>query len=122
MCVTVASVSSHLVVRTRRFWKIKEKKIEKKINIDLAIIASQSSERRFMTWELYQVLLEPPLKSLGLSVVTTNLGSYTALGRDISWYAPDTGETDSMGCTKGLEEESCQLAAILTAFVTTKVL
>jgi len=27
----------------------KEKKIEKKINIDLAIIASQSSERRFMT-------------------------------------------------------------------------
>jgi len=31
------------------FWKIKEKKIEKKINIDLAMIASQSSERRFMT-------------------------------------------------------------------------
>ena len=31
------------------FWKIKEKKIEKKINIDLAIIASQSSERQFMT-------------------------------------------------------------------------
>ena len=47
--MTVASVSSHLVVRTWRFWKIKEKKIEKKINIDLAIIASQSSERRFMT-------------------------------------------------------------------------
>jgi len=36
------------------FWKIKEKKIEKRINIDLAIIASQCSERRFMT---YQVLL-----------------------------------------------------------------
>jgi len=49
MCVTVASVSSHLVIRTWRFWKIKEKKIEKEINIDLAIIASQSSERQFMT-------------------------------------------------------------------------
>ena len=45
----IASVSSHLVIRTRRFWKIKEKKIEKKINIDLAIIASQCSERQFMT-------------------------------------------------------------------------
>jgi len=31
------------------FWKIKEKKIGKKINIDLAIIASQSSERWFIT-------------------------------------------------------------------------
>ena len=49
MHVTIASVSSHLVIRIRCFWKIKEKKIEKKINIDLAIIASQSSERRFMT-------------------------------------------------------------------------
>ena len=42
--VTVASVSSHLVVRPRRFWKIKEKKIEKKINNDLAIVASQYLE------------------------------------------------------------------------------
>ena len=49
MCMTVTSVLSHLVVRTRHFWKIKEKKIEKKINIDLAIIASQCSERQFMT-------------------------------------------------------------------------
>ena len=49
MCVTVASVSSHLVVRTQHFWKVKEKKIENKINIDLAIIASQSSKRQFMT-------------------------------------------------------------------------
>ena len=49
MCMIVASVSSHLVVRTRCFWKIIEKKIENKINIDLAIIASQSSERQFMT-------------------------------------------------------------------------
>ena len=32
------------------FWKIKEKKIEKKINIDLAIIASQCSGRWFMTY------------------------------------------------------------------------
>ena len=46
--MTVTSVSSHLVIRTWRFWKIKEKKIEKKINIDLAKIASQSSERWFM--------------------------------------------------------------------------
>jgi len=43
MCVTVTSVLSHLVVRTRHFWKIKEKKVEKKINIDLAIVASQMS-------------------------------------------------------------------------------
>jgi len=41
MRVTIASVSSHLVVRTWCFWKIKEKKIEKKINIDLAVVASQ---------------------------------------------------------------------------------
>jgi len=49
MHVTVASVLSHLVVRTQCFWKIKEKKIEKKVNIDFAKIASQSSERWFMT-------------------------------------------------------------------------
>ena len=49
MHVIVASVSSHLVVRTWCFWKIIEKKIEKKINIDLALIASQTSERWFMT-------------------------------------------------------------------------
>ena len=39
MRVTIASVLSHLVIRTRRFWKIKEKKI----NIDLAIVTSQMS-------------------------------------------------------------------------------
>ena len=49
MRVTIASVSSHLVVRPRRFWKIKEKKMEKKINNDLAIVASQYLEGRFMT-------------------------------------------------------------------------
>ena len=35
------------------FWKRKEKKIEKKINTDLAIIASQSSERQFMTLKVF---------------------------------------------------------------------
>jgi len=49
MHMTVTSVLSHLVVRTQCFWKRKEKKIEKKININLAMIASQSLERRFMT-------------------------------------------------------------------------
>ena len=49
MCVTVASVSSHLVVRPRRFLKIKEKKMKMKINNDLAILASQYLEGRFMT-------------------------------------------------------------------------
>ena len=52
MRVIVASVLSHLVVRPRRFWKIKEKKIEKKINNDLAIVASQYLEGRFMTKNL----------------------------------------------------------------------
>jgi len=59
MCVTIASVLSHLVIRTRRFWKIKEKKIEKKININLAIIASQCSERRFMTDRFHPALPIP---------------------------------------------------------------
>ena len=49
MRVTIASVSSHLVVRPRCFWKIKEKKMKKKINNDLAIVASQYLEGRFMT-------------------------------------------------------------------------
>jgi len=40
---------SHLVVRPRRFWKIKEKKMKKKINNDLAIVANQYLEGRFMT-------------------------------------------------------------------------
>jgi len=38
--VLVASVLSHLVVRTWRFWKIKEKKYKKNINNDLAVVAS----------------------------------------------------------------------------------
>ena len=41
MCVTVASVLSHLVVRPRLFYKINENKKKRKINIDLAIVASQ---------------------------------------------------------------------------------
>ena len=41
MCMTIALVLSHLVIRTQYFWKIKEKKIEKIINNDLAIVASQ---------------------------------------------------------------------------------
>jgi len=49
MRVIVASVLSHLAVRPRHFWKIKKKKIEKKINNDLAIVASQYLEGRFMT-------------------------------------------------------------------------
>ena len=49
MRVIVASVLSHLVVRPRHFWKIKEKKMKKKINNDLAIVASQYLEGRFMT-------------------------------------------------------------------------
>ena len=43
MCMTITLISGHLVVRTRCFWKIKEKKMEKKINIDLAVVASQMS-------------------------------------------------------------------------------
>jgi len=36
----VASVLSHLVVSTRRFWKIKEKKYKRNINNDLAVVTS----------------------------------------------------------------------------------
>ena len=49
MRVIIVSVLSHLVVRPRRFWKIKEKKMKKKINNDLAIVASQYLKGRFMT-------------------------------------------------------------------------
>ena len=41
MHMTVASVLSHLVVRPRLFYKINENKSKRKINIDLAIVASQ---------------------------------------------------------------------------------
>ena len=41
MCMTVASVLSHLVVRPRLFYKINGNKSERKINIDLAVVASQ---------------------------------------------------------------------------------
>ena len=41
MCVTVASVLSHLVVRPRLFYKINKNKSKRKINIDLAVVASQ---------------------------------------------------------------------------------
>ena len=41
MHMTIASVLSHLVVRSRLFYKINENKIKRKINIDLAIVASQ---------------------------------------------------------------------------------
>jgi len=69
MCVTITSVLSHLVVRTQHFWKIKEKKIEKKINIDLAIIASQCLKRRFMTFSLSEVLLKNSFGTLYLLVL-----------------------------------------------------
>jgi len=45
----VASVSSYLVVRTQLYLKINKKKSKRNINIDLAVVASQSSERQFMT-------------------------------------------------------------------------
>jgi len=41
MHVTIASVLSHLVVRLRLFYKINENKSERKVNIDLAVVASQ---------------------------------------------------------------------------------
>jgi len=40
MHILVASVLSHLVVRLRLFYKINEKEIIKKINNDLAMVAS----------------------------------------------------------------------------------
>ena len=43
MCMIIASVLSHLVVRTWRFSKINEKKYKRNINIDLAMWASQKS-------------------------------------------------------------------------------
>jgi len=44
MCVIIALVLSHLVVRPRLFYKIDENKMQKKINNDLAIVASQIPE------------------------------------------------------------------------------
>jgi len=41
MRMTVASVLSHLVVRLRLFYEINENKSKRKINIDLAVVASQ---------------------------------------------------------------------------------
>jgi len=41
MHVTIASVLSHLVVGSRLFCKINEKENVKKINNDLAVVASQ---------------------------------------------------------------------------------
>ena len=41
MHVTIASVLSHLVVRPQLFYKINENKKKRKINIDLAVVASQ---------------------------------------------------------------------------------
>jgi len=43
MHVTIALVLSHLIVRLQLFCKINENEIQKKINIDLAIVASQMS-------------------------------------------------------------------------------
>jgi len=71
MCVTIASVLSHLVVRLRLFYKINKSK--RKINIDLAVVASQipggavhdklpiayhkyicsSTKSRYHLWEVY---------------------------------------------------------------------
>jgi len=56
--MTVASVLSHLVVRLRLFYKINEKKMKKKINSDLAIVASQIPERQFMTLPRIRKLLQ----------------------------------------------------------------
>jgi len=39
--MTIASVLSHLVVRPRLFYKINENKSKRKINIDLAVVASR---------------------------------------------------------------------------------
>jgi len=39
--MTIALVLSHLVVRPRLFYKINENKSKRKINIDLAVVASQ---------------------------------------------------------------------------------
>ena len=41
MHVTVTSVLSHLVIRPQLFYKINENKSKRKINIDLAVVASQ---------------------------------------------------------------------------------
>ena len=41
MRVTVASVLSHLVIRPRLFCKINKNKNKRKLNIDLAVVASQ---------------------------------------------------------------------------------
>jgi len=41
MCVTIALVLSHLVVRPQLFYEINENKRKRKINIDLAVVASQ---------------------------------------------------------------------------------
>ena len=43
MCMTIASVLSHLVIRPRLFYKINENKSKRKINIDLAVVTSQLS-------------------------------------------------------------------------------
>jgi len=41
MHVTIASVLSYLVIRLQLFYKINENKSKRKINIDLAVVASQ---------------------------------------------------------------------------------
>jgi len=41
MRVTIASVLSYLVIRPQLFYKINENKRKRKINIDLAVVASQ---------------------------------------------------------------------------------
>ena len=43
MCMTIASVLSHLVIRPRLFCKINENENKRKINIDLAVVTSQIS-------------------------------------------------------------------------------
>jgi len=57
MRVTIASVLSHLVIRPQLFYKINENKSKRKINIDLAIIASRiprgAIHDRPTLWESY---------------------------------------------------------------------
>jgi len=52
----VASLVSHLSVVVQLcllIWKINENKIKRKINIDLAVVASQSSKRWFITFRVF---------------------------------------------------------------------
>ena len=61
MHVTVASVSSHLAVRTRHFLEIKEKKYKRNINNDLAVVASYIPVGVFMAMKQISNICHEPL-------------------------------------------------------------